>query len=74
MSDLFAHAVGVPFKTYLTELRLERSKELLCDPDKNVNEVARAVGYNSADRFRTVFKQHTGLSTRDWRATMRHTS
>lgn len=73
LSDLFAHAVGVPFKTYLTELRLEKAKTLLCDPNRNVNEVALAVGYRSADRFRTVFKQHTGLSPRAWREATRPT-
>jgi AraC-like DNA-binding protein len=74
LSDLFAHAVGLPFKTYLTELRLEKAKALLGDPKRNINEVALAIGYSSADRFRLAFKQHTGLSPRDWRETMRHTS
>jgi YesN/AraC family two-component response regulator len=73
LSSLFAQAVGLPFKVYLTELRLEKSKELLVDPNLNVNEVAQAVGYAGADRFRITFKQHTGLSPRDWREMMRPT-
>jgi AraC-like DNA-binding protein len=71
LSDLFAQAVGLPFKAYLTELRLEKSKELLSDPDKNLSEVALAVGYASENRFRLAFKQLTGLSPKTWRATMR---
>lgn len=74
LSDLFAHAVGLPFKTYLTELRLEKSKELLVDPKLNVSEVALAVGYTSADRFRIVFKQLTGLTPSGWRKMMRSAS
>lgn len=70
LSDLFAQAVGLPFKTYLTELRLEKSKQLLADPDKNVSEVAQATGYASENRFRIAFKKATGLSPKLWRDTM----
>jgi two-component system response regulator YesN len=73
LSDLFSHAVGLPFKAYLTELRLEKAKELLVDPKYNVNEVAQAVGYAGADRFRLAFKQHTGLAPSRWREMMRPT-
>jgi two-component system response regulator YesN len=71
LSNLFSQAVGLPFKTYLTELRLEKSKVLLSDPDRNINEIAEAVGYASANRFRLVFKKQTGLSPSHWRETMR---
>lgn len=69
-SSLFSRAVGVPFKTYLTERRLEKAKELLGDPAKTASEVAQAVGYGSEDRFRIAFKKATGLSPKLWRATM----
>ena len=62
LSDLFSHALGVPFKTYLTELRMEKAKELLGDPTKTASDVAYAVGYASENRFRFAFKKATGLS------------
>jgi AraC-like DNA-binding protein len=71
LSDLFAQKVGLSFKIYLTELRLEKSKELLADPNRNVSEVALATGYVSEDRFRIAFKKATGLPPRVWRETMR---
>ncbi|VGO12302.1 HTH-type transcriptional regulator YesS [Pontiella desulfatans] len=71
LSDLFSHTVGLPFKAYLTELRLEKAKELLGHPDKNVNEIAQAVGYASAHRFRLAFKKLTGLPPRAWSEAMR---
>ncbi|MDF7798216.1 AraC family transcriptional regulator [Pontiellaceae bacterium B1224] len=71
LSNLFSQTVGLPFKAYLTELRLEKSKELLGDPDQNINEIAQAVGYASANRFRLAFKKQTGLSPSHWRETMR---
>lgn len=71
LSNLFSQAVGLPFKTYLTELRLEKAKKQLSDPNRNINEIAQSVGYASASRFRLVFKKHTGLSPSHWRRTLR---
>ena len=71
LSALFSRAVGVPFKAYLTELRLEKAKALLADPAKTATDVAYAVGYASESRFRTVFRKATGLCPRLWRETMR---
>lgn len=70
LSNLFSHAVGVPFKTYLIEARLAQAKRLLNDPTKNISEVADAVGYASENRFRIAFKKATGLSPKFWRETM----
>jgi AraC-like DNA-binding protein len=71
VSDLFSRAMGVPFKNYLTGLRLEKAKELLADPAKTASEVAYAVGYASENRFRLAFKKTNGLCPRSWRETMR---
>lgn len=70
LSHLFSHAVGVPFKTCLTELRLEKARELLGDLTRNISDVASAVGYSSARRFRTAFKSATGISATMWRETL----
>ncbi len=70
LSALFSRRVGMPFKAYLTEARMERAKELLSDPTKNVSEAANAVGYASENRFRAAFKKATGLPPRLWRETL----
>lgn len=70
LSDLFSHAMGVPFKTHLTELRLAKARQLLGGSTKNVSEAAGAVGYASENRFRIAFKKATGLSPKLWRETM----
>ena len=71
LSALFSRAAGLPFKTYLTELRVEKARELLSDPTVVIADVACAVGYASENRFRLAFKQVTGLSPRAWRDTLR---
>jgi AraC-like DNA-binding protein len=70
-SSLFTQTVGMPFKRYLTELRVEKARELLSNPTPSVSEIAYAVGYGSENRFRAVFKKVTGLSPKLWRQTLR---
>ncbi len=65
LSALLSRAVGVPFKAYLTELRLQKARELLADPNRHVSEVAGAVGYSSDNRFRLAFKKATGFLLQD---------
>jgi len=71
LSVQFSRAVGIPFKTYLTDVRIEKARELLGDPTRSIAEVASAVGYASENRFRIAFKKATGLSPRMWRETLR---
>jgi AraC-like DNA-binding protein len=70
LSTLFSRTVGIPFKTYLTELRLQKAKDLLADITKTAADVAFATGYSSQERFRSAFKKATGLSPKAWRETM----
>lgn len=70
LSTLFSRTVGMPFKAYLTELRIERAKTLLGDPTKTASEVAFAVGYASENRFRAAFKKVAGLAPKSWRETI----
>lgn len=67
LSHLFSQAVGLPFKAYLTEVRVEKARELLGDPAQNISQVAGAVGYASTRRFRNAFKSVTSLSPATWR-------
>jgi AraC-like DNA-binding protein len=70
LSHLFAQTVGLPFKTVLSEGRVERARALLSDPARCISDVAAAVGYASRNRFRLAFKKVTSLPPRVWRATL----
>jgi AraC-like DNA-binding protein len=67
LSGLFSQTVGLPFKKYLTKLRLEKAQELLSDPRQTIAEVAYAVGYTDPNRFRLAFKDWAGLPPSAWR-------
>ncbi len=67
LSDLFSREVGIGFKDYLTRLRVQRASELLRDADRNIADVAFAVGYTDPHRFSRAFRERTGLSPRSFR-------
>jgi two-component system response regulator YesN len=71
LSTVFAREAGMPFKSYLTALRLEHAQVLLCDPRLRISRVAREVGYATPHRFRAAFRAWTGLSPGRWRAVER---
>ena len=58
---------GQNFMDYLTELRINESKALLCRNDLSVQDVAEAVGYRDLKYFSRLFKKITGVSPSDYR-------
>ena len=52
---------------YLTELRVNKSKELLCRDDLSVQDVAELVGYRNLKYFSRLFKKITGVSPSDYK-------
>ena len=67
LSSLFSHTLGVPFHYYVNKIRLAKAQELLRDPVCRVCEVACAVGYASAESFRSSFRTEIGMSPSAWR-------
>lgn len=72
-SAVFSQQMGKTFVEYLTELRMERARELLCCTDMRSREIAPAVGYNDPHYFSFLFKKMNGSSPRDYRAGRRST-
>lgn len=66
-SILFKQESGRSFISYLTELRMERAKQLLRRTDLKAYEIAGAVGYDNPTYFSTLFKKHTNLSPKEYR-------
>ena len=53
---------GHSLKTVLTQLRVQRAKQLLDNCSLSMAEIAEAVGYSSSSYFSKVFKASTGQS------------
>ncbi|WP_239256258.1 response regulator transcription factor [Listeria ilorinensis] len=61
--------LGASFLEYLTEIRIQKAKELLTDPFANasVGEIATKVGFKNIHYFSRVFKKRTGLAPVEYR-------
>ncbi len=70
LTRIFRHDLGLTPSEYLTRLRIERAKELLCAGNLTITEVASQAGYNDAAYFSRVFRQETGQNPLAFR---RHT-
>lgn len=66
-SNLFKREVGKGFTEYLTEYRMKKAKEMLRYGDKNISEIADALGYSDARYFSKVFKKEIGIKPTDYR-------
>ncbi|SFK99329.1 AraC-type DNA-binding protein [Paenibacillus sp. 1_12] len=66
LSRTFKRVVGKNFIDYLTELRLEKAKELLSDTEWKINEVAERVGYQHS-YFNRIFKKQEGVTPTHYR-------
>ena len=66
-SRLFKEETGTTFIQYLTDLRMNRAKELLALPDVKVGEIAEQVGYTNYYHFAKTFKKQIGVTPTDYR-------
>jgi AraC-like DNA-binding protein/ligand-binding sensor protein len=64
---LFKKATGLNFTDYISRIRIERSKNLLLNPNLRVSEIAFEVGFQSLTHFNRVFKQTVGQSPTSYR-------
>ena len=65
---VFSAAVGVPPGKYLTGVRVEAAKQLLCHREYPLEVVASLCGFSGANYLCRVFKKATGQTPATWRA------
>jgi len=63
----FKNATGDSPLVYLQRLRIEAAKRKLETTLETVNEITWQVGYEDCNSFRRLFRNHTGLSPREYR-------
>ena len=67
LSHLFSNKLGIGFKEYLNNLRVEYAKGLLRSTDKPISDVCTESGFENQRTFNRVFRDNTGSSPRDYR-------
>ena len=64
---MFKKVTGINFTDYLSRVRIEKSKNLLLNPNLRVSEIAFEVGFQSLTHFNRVFKKILGQTPTDYR-------
>ena len=67
LSHLFSQQTGSTLVEYLTEIRMNRAKELLTTTNYKTYEIANKVGYNDSHYFCNLFKKTTGKTTTEFK-------
>ncbi|KRF10250.1 hypothetical protein ASG89_01575 [Paenibacillus sp. Soil766] len=66
LSKAFKQVSGKNFIDYLTELRIEKAKDLLRDTDLKINDIAEKVGYQPS-YFNRIFKKQESITPSQYR-------
>ncbi|NSW89282.1 MAG: response regulator [Firmicutes bacterium] len=66
-SKVFKKEVGMSFIRYLTEIRINKAKELLDDFSLKIYDISYMVGYNNVKHFVSLLKKYLGVSPSEYR-------
>lgn len=58
LSTTFKNTFGIGVVQYINSLRIEQAKNLICNTDLSIREIAQAVGFSSDASFIRVFKRY----------------
>lgn len=67
LSKLFKETLGINFGEFVTQLRLDKAKELLLQTSYSIHEVSQQVGYVNPLSFTRVFKRTLGMTPSELR-------
>ncbi len=67
LSKLFKEEKGETFINYISNKRLEKSRQLLSETNLSIKEITAEVGYNDQNYFSRIFKSKYGLSPKEYR-------
>lgn len=67
ISKIFKSEFECNFSEYVTQKRVEKSKELLSDPSLKIYEIAEALGWADVSNYIKVFKKSCGMSPNEYR-------
>ncbi len=66
-TNRFTKETGETFSNYLTQLRIQKAKELLKTTTFKSYEISEMVGYRNAEHFSRMFKKETGCTPAQYR-------
>ena len=67
LSTLFGQKTGQTFMKYLTDVRMDKARELLRFTNKKSSEICEEVGYRDPHYFSYIFKKNNGCTPMQYR-------
>jgi YesN/AraC family two-component response regulator len=67
---LFKKITSKSIAEYITEVRLEKAKELLSQSSRPISEIVKIIGFPNNNYFYKIFKKLTGITPAEYRQTM----
>ena len=67
LSRRFKQEMGITIKDYVTQQRLERSKELLRNSKMSIQDISAHLHFGSHSHFAAAFKKAYGTTPKQWR-------
>lgn len=67
LSKVLNQKFGYNFFRFVNHYRLEEAKELLLSTSLEMRRVANQVGYKNINTFNTCFREHFGMSPKQWK-------
>jgi AraC-like DNA-binding protein len=68
LSFLLKRSLGVPFKSLLAAVRIERAKQLLGETNpSSITDISLEVGFGDLSHFERTFKRLVGTNPREYR-------
>lgn len=67
LGQVFKKEVGITFLKFLTNYRIEKSKQLLQSGSYNISETAQLVGYKTSQYFSHIFYKMVGMTPQDYK-------
>lgn len=66
-SKVFKDETGVNFIEYLTNLRIERAKDLLRNSDMSIKQICSEAGYSDPNYFSRIFRKTVGVTPTEYK-------
>lgn len=71
LTKIFLENMSVSLTNYITNYRIEKSKEYLINTNLSIKEIVEKIGWINLKYFYTIFKKVTGVTPGDFRASGR---
>ncbi len=66
-SSIFSQEMGETFIEYLTNVRVNKAKDMLINTNKKLSDIAYSVGYSESHYFSAIFKKYCKITPREYR-------